>query len=62
VAAAAQGWLDHYLELGAAAQPTLAWEIVEVDRAVAATKPTPTGFRDVVLEAWCQPVAAAPVA
>lgn len=60
--AAADGWLDHHVELGDAARPTLAWEIIEVDRGVAATKPTPSGFREVVLEAWSQQVAGAPAA
>jgi hypothetical protein len=59
---AADGWLDHYLELGDAARPTLAWEIVEVDRAAPAAKPTRSGFREVVLEAWWQAVGGAPVA
>ena len=60
--AAAEGWLDHHLELGDAARPTLAWEIVEVDLGASATKPTPSGHREVVLETWWQPVGAAPLA
>ena len=60
--AATEGWLDHHLELGDTARPTLAWEIVKVDGGAPATKPTPTGFREVVLEAWWQPIVAAPLA
>jgi hypothetical protein len=60
--AAADGWLDHHLELGDAARPTLAWEIVEVDTAAPSVKPTPSGSREVVLEAWAQPVAQGPLA
>lgn len=62
VTAATQGWLDHYLELGADAQPTLAWEVVEVDLATSSVKPTPSGFREVVLEGWSQPIVRAPAA
>lgn len=61
VTAAAQGWLDHYVELGDAAQPTLAWEVVEVDHDAPSTKPTPTGFREVVLESWSQAIGSAPI-
>lgn len=60
--AAAEGWLDHYVELGGDARPTLAWEIVEVDLATASVKPTASGFREVVLESWGQPIVDAPLA
>jgi hypothetical protein len=54
---AEDGWVDHYLALGADTTEALTWEIVEVDTE-APDPDTPTAKRERVLIRWTQAVVA----